>query len=198
MFSKNTLFFSFLTVFILLSCVSSEVKLPIINKAFLEDKNISEIESMSFRNQFNKEFSVTSLKGKVHLVNFFFVSCTTICPIMAHNLKDVVLGNNNIDLLSFTIDPENDSISVLKKYHKNVAENVPNWTFLRGNKKDLRNIAKLYLSYITNNGSDDSYFYHSSSVVLLDKKMRIRGVYDSLDKEEIALLERDIKILSKK
>lgn len=197
MFSKKLLFINLLAVFIFSSCVSREVKLPIISKAFLEKKNVSEIESMSFRNQFNKEFNVYSLKGKIHLVNFFFVSCTTICPVMASNLKDVVLENKNIEVLSFTIDPEKDSIPVLKKYHKNVAENAPNWIFLRGHKNDLKNIAKLYLSYITNDGDNDSYFYHSSSVILLDKKMRIRGIYDSLDEEEITLLERDIQLLSK-
>ncbi|QNM84772.1 SCO family protein [Polaribacter pectinis] len=192
---KNTFFINILIILIFSSCDSSDIKLPIISKAFVETENVSEVKKMSFKSQLNEEFPIYSLKGKIHLVNFFFASCTAICPVMESNLKDVVLANENIPLLSFTIDPERDTFSVLKEHHRIVAENATNWLFLRGNKSDLKKIAKLYLSHISNDGDDDSYFYHTSSVVLLDKEMRIRGIYDSLDEVEIKLLKRDIAIL---
>lgn len=197
MFLKKKFFVNIFALIIVCSCTNSKIKLPIISTAFIEKENIDQIDLMSFTNQYNEKHNTYSLKGKVHLVNFFFISCTSICPIMENNLKEVILSNKDVPLLSFTIDPERDSISVLRNHHKNFAEDAPNWFFIRSNKKDLKKIAKLYLSNITNKQVDESSFYHSSSAVLLDKQMRIRGVYDVLDEQEIALLKRDIELLIK-
>lgn len=197
MFFKKISFFICFTSWFIFSCTTNQIKLPVISTTFLEKEHSTKIKLMSFKNQLNNAHSPYHFKGKVHLVNFFFVSCSTICPVMENNLKTVIKSNKNIAALSYTIDPERDSLSILRKHHRDFAEKASNWFFLRGNKKEIKELARYYLSYVKNEGTNDSYFYHTSSVVLLDKKMRIRGIYDSLEKEEILLLERDIQILLK-
>ena len=192
--SKNSILIPIVLVFMFFSCEKKEVKLPIISNLLAANEKLIDYP---LKNQFNENFSLNNLKGKVHLVNFFFVSCRTICPAMESNLKEIVLKNPDIELLSFTIDPEKDIISVLKSHHQNMAKNSENWTYLRSTKKDLKKIANLYLSTIKNIGDNNDNFYHTSSVVLIDKSMRIRGFYDSLIDKEMKLLKRDIKLLLK-
>lgn len=195
--SIKTSFFLIIFFAVLLFACSKQntKKIPIISKEFLKKENLDSLKKMSFYNQFNKELDFNSVNKKVSVVNFFFTSCTTICPIMENNLQEVFKQNEDVHFISYTIDPERDSISVLKEYYKRVAKNATNRTFINGSKKDLKKIAKIYLSSIKND--DDNYFYHTSSVVLLDKKKRIRGFYDALNKEEIILLNEDIQLLLK-
>lgn len=191
---KNSILIVVLSISFFLSCNKKEVKLPIISDLLINKQKLIDYQ---IKNQFNENYSINELKGKVHLVNFFFVSCKTICPAMESNLKEIVFKNRNIDLLSYTIDPENDVVSVLKSHHQNMTKNSKNWIYLRSTKKDLKEIANLYLSRIKNDGGNNDNFYHTSSVVLLDKSMRIRGFYDSLIEKEMKLLDRDIQILLK-
>ncbi len=196
MSTKTVFFLIIFSTLLLFACSKQNTKkIPIISKDFLKKENFDSLKKMSFYNQFNKELDFNSVNKKVSVVNFFFTSCTTICPVMENNLQDVFKQNEAVQFISYTIDPERDSVSVLKEYHKRVAKNATNRTFINGSKKDLKKIAKLYLSSIKND--DDAYFYHTSSVVLLDKKMRIRGFYDALNKEEIILLNEDIQLLLK-
>ncbi len=174
---------------LMISCAENLKKVPVISNSFNNQKN--EIDSLKFRNQFNEVFPINSLKGKVHLVNFFFTTCKTICPLMEVPLNEIAEKHKNLHLISFTIDPKNDSIPVLKAYYN--LTNKTNRTFLIGVKKDLQKISKLYLSTIDNN--NDENLFHTSYVVLLDKKMQLRGLYNSLDKNDLLFLEEDISVL---
>lgn len=179
----------FLTIFCCFSCQKNTKKVPIISSNLITYKK--QIDSLQFLNQFNNTFQPTSLKGKVHLVNFFFTTCTTICPRMDFQLDKIAKKYDDIQLISFTIDPDKDNISVLKKYAERNKNS--NQLFLRGSKTTVIKIAKYYLNEIEN--SKDDYFYHTSYVALLDKKMMIRGLYDSLDKDDLKFMEEDILIL---
>ncbi|QOD61263.1 SCO family protein [Polaribacter haliotis] len=178
-------------IFISFSCENSSKKVPVISNALNIHKN--EIDAFHFRNQFNKDFDFSSLKGNVHLVNFFFTTCKTICPMMEIPINDLAENNPDVKFISFTIDPENDSISVLREYYDR--KKNTNRAFLRGTQTALSEIAKYYLSSISD--EDDEVIYHTSYVVLLDNKMRIRGLYNSLDKDDLAFLKKDIPILLK-
>ncbi|QTE23405.1 SCO family protein [Polaribacter cellanae] len=173
------------------SCENSSKKVPIISNTFNIHK--AEIDAFQFRNQFNEAFDFYSLKGNVHLVNFFFTTCKTICPMMEIPLNDLAENNADVKFISFTIDPENDTIPVLKEYYDRTKST--NRIFLRGTQKELSKIATYYLSSISN--KDNEILYHTSYVILLDKKMQIRGLYNSLDKDDLTFLKEDILILLK-
>src|SRR5690606_13296483 len=91
------------------------------------------IPEFSFTNQNGKTITNESYKGKVYVVEFFFSTCPSICPIMNRNMKklqDAFYGNPNFGIASFTIDPKTDTPEVLKIYAENYGATHPNWHFL--------------------------------------------------------------------
>ena len=102
-----------------------------------------------------------------------------------------------IQILSHTVDPENDSVPVLKSYADMVHANTETWNFVTGDKKQLYDMARN--SYLLNamegdGGSDD--FIHSELFVLVDKEKHIRGIYDGTNIKAVNNLIDDIKVLT--
>lgn len=87
------------------------------------------------------------------VVDFIYASCTTICPILSAGYANLQgkLGpeNNNIRLVSITIDPENDSPEVLKK-HLERYQARPGWTFLTGSRADINTVMAAFDAYFPN------------------------------------------------
>ena len=100
--------------------------------------------------------------------------------------------NENFILISHTIDPKHDSISVLKAYAE--ATGIPDskWQFLRATDEKTKLQAETYMTNFKPN-EDGSDFYHSSFVTLVDQKQQIRGFYNILIKEEVERLKADLK-----
>jgi protein SCO1/2 len=153
--------------------------------------------SFSFTNQEGNQISEKTVTDKVTLVEYFFTSCPSICPVMNENLKSVFEKfkmDTAFVILSHTVDPDRDSVSVLNKYAKRYGASAPGWEFLTGNKDSLyKTASRDYLLSAIDSGS--SGFIHTQYVALLDKKRRIRGFYDGINKESISKLESDITLL---
>lgn len=138
-------------------------------------------------------------EGKISVVDFFFSTCRTICPKMTnqlmrvqHNYKD----DPDVVILSFTVDPYNDTPSTLKAYAEKHKAIKGKWYFLTGEKQVIYDLAKqsYFLTAMEGNGGDDA-FLHSEQVLLIDKEKRIRGMYDGTDHFEIKKLIEDIAAL---
>lgn len=182
----------FFSIIALISCSQKTIKkVPIINKKIASDQTT--IDTLDFRNQLNEVYQISNTKGKIHIVNFFFTNCKTICPLMEIPLNKLAQKYNKVQFLSFTIDPERDQVEVLDTYHK--LHKTNNQTLLRGSKEDLDVIASYYLSPIATD--DIESLYHTSYVVLVDENMYIRGLYNSLDRDDLLFLEKDLNILLK-
>ncbi|NQY28884.1 MAG: SCO family protein [Flavobacteriaceae bacterium] len=179
---------------------SQKKKLPILsNYINNQGQKVSyTINNFNFTTQLGKEFTVDDTKDKVYIANFFFTSCPSICPPMRAKLIDLAntFKNEKFMILSFTIDPENDSIAVLKEYGEATEIAPHKWFFLSGDSIQLSNIAKKFRTSFSKN-NDGTDFYHSSFVALVDSKQRIRGFYNILEKEAVLLLKKDVTILLK-
>ncbi len=157
------------------------------------------IADFSFINQNGKTVTQKDYEGKIYVADFFFTTCQTICPIMTDNMVEVqkaIKDNPKVMLLSHSVLPDQDSVPVLKKYalEKGVIDNK--WNLVTGNKKDIYGIArKSYLAVKTTDASEMYDMVHTENFILVDTKRRIRGFYDGTNKEEIARLLNDIKIL---
>ncbi|MGG9970690.1 SCO family protein [Ferruginibacter sp. SUN002] len=201
-------------VFVFATNDFSQSNLPVIN---------SNIPVFSFTNQDGKTITERDVEGKVYVVDYFFTTCTGICPRMNGNMRrvfDAYKNEKDFMVLSHTCMPETDSVSVLKtyqikmlngvlnkvgnskyivQYDSSMGKNITstNWQFLTGNKEALYKLARH--GYLIDNNKPDSAqnvgtdFLHTQFFALVDKQSRVRGIYDGLQDDEIGKLLKDIK-----
>jgi protein SCO1 len=153
--------------------------------------------SFSLVNQDGDTVTAESVRHKVTVAEYFFTSCPSICPVMNKNLKELYdhYGHNpDFVILSHTVDPDRDSVPVLKAYAKRLNVVSPGWQFLTGDKEVLyKGAARDYL--LSAGDSVSPEFIHTQYVALLDKQRRVRGFYDATDRERVRKLSGDIKRL---
>jgi protein SCO1/2 len=190
-----------------------EKPLPIINPIDLNEEMVDPellrigqghtIGSFSFRDQNGRKITDQTVKGKVYVVEYFFTTCGTICPKMNMQMQRVQAaykGDNRIKILSFTVDPDTDSVEQMKRYAKQHGANDQQWHFLTGEKADLYALARksffvLKPAEAENQGDVGGDFIHTNNFVLVDQRMRIRGYYDGTSTEEVDKLIRDMQRL---
>ena len=120
--------------------------------------------------------------GKVYVVEFFFTSCPTICPVMTKNLvgiQETFKNESDFGILSFTIDPKRDTPERLKKYAKQYGVTLPDWHFLTGNREELYQLARegFYMVALENKDAAGG-FEHSGLFALVDKNGFLRSRQD--------------------
>jgi protein SCO1/2 len=180
-----------------MSCNTFTDNLPILSYKIdaSGNKNYYKISYDGFTNQFDESFSTKNTEGQIYIANFFFTRCPSICPPMRNELIAIAeefSEENNFMIISHTIDPEHDSISVLKAYAEATGIHQNNWQFLRASEKKTKRQAELYMTNFKPN-DDGSDFYHSSFVALVDQNQYIRGFYNVLVPEEVVRLKNDIQ-----
>lgn len=166
-----------------------------------KDTIYHKIPDFQLTNQNGEIFSSEDLKGKIYVADFFFVTCPTICPKMTTHMLELQKHFYDLEdfhLVSFTVNPEHDSVEVLKNYAENVRAMDDVWDFLTGPKEDIYQLG--YEGYLVNAMEDDASpggFLHSQWLVLVDKKGRIRGYFDGTSTTETNNLMDAIEILFK-
>lgn len=200
-------------LWVVFACSSSEVApvLPYYNTPdfepqFFENTQKAEakithhLKSFSFLDQHGQAISDTLLRGKVHVANFFFSRCTNICPNMIKQMRMIESEfgqNTEVEILSFSVTPWFDSVSVLKKYAEKNKIKSKQWHLLTGNKNEIYTLARKSYFAEENLGfnKDNSQFLHTEHVVLVDRTLRIRGIYNGSLGLEMEQLAKDIKLL---
>jgi len=157
------------------------------------------IPAFKLLNQDSTFITNDHFKGKIYIADFFFTSCNSICPIMHRNLKKVYeqfKDNADVMFLSHTIDFKYDTPSRLKKYAVKLGVDGPKWQFVYGPKDTVYGLAvKSYLVSVEADSTDKQGYVHQGYLVLIDKDKRIRGAYDGTNPEQVAQLEKDIRVL---
>ena len=164
---------------------------------------VGRVKPFSFINQDGKRITEKDVAGKVSVVNFFFTTCTTICPRMNSYLKpvyDQIKNEPGVVMLSFTSDPERDSVAKLKRYADSMNVNTDKWMFLTGRKDSLYATAR-HSYYIDNpenyvKGTED-LFLHTQFIALVNKKGEVVNVYDGIKPTEIRQMQTAIEKLLK-
>ncbi len=173
--------------------------LPYYGPPQLNDKTKHTISSFTLINQYNEKITNKDVEGKIYVADYFFVTCKSICPIMAKQMKRVYNEFHNdpdILILSHTVNPEEDSVPVLKKYAEEHGVFDKKWLFLTGDKKHLYELArKSYLLNAEEGDGGPEDFIHTQNFALIDKHGHIRGYYDGTDSIEVSRLIIDIKVL---
>jgi protein SCO1/2 len=157
------------------------------------------IPDFEFLNQDSVLINQNTFKDKIYIADFFFTSCSTICPTMHRNLKtvyDEYLTNSEVLFLSHTIDFKYDKPSVLNNYAKKLGLDTKKWQFVYGSKDQIYKLAtESYLVVVEEDNKAKDGYVHQGWLVLIDKQKRIRGAYDGTKTEQVEQLKKDVAIL---
>ncbi len=204
-----------LVIWVSVSCTTTSKNnegLPFFNSAELNPEWISSdnpnyekihtIPDFEFVNQEGKRVSQETYKGKIYVADFFFTTCPGICPMLEKNmskLQDAFKNDDNVLLLSHSVTPLKDSVSVLKEYA--IENNVitSKWNLVTGDKNHIYDIARS--GYFADEDfvktGDVNAFIHTENFVLVDRERRIRGVYNGTLAIEVERLIKHINMLKK-
>ncbi|MCM4158367.1 SCO family protein [Antarcticibacterium flavum] len=140
------------------------------------------VPEFSFVNQEGDTITNEDYLGKVYVIEFFFTTCPSICPVMNRNLveiQDEFKGEKDFGIASFTIDPAHDTPEVLKQYAENYGVTNPNWHFLTGDRERVYEMANTGFGIFAD--EDETVpggFAHSGLFALVDKEGYIRSRAD--------------------
>ncbi|MBL7726324.1 MAG: SCO family protein [Dinghuibacter sp.] len=141
------------------------------------DTNWHQVKNFNMVNQYGDTVNLDMLAGKVLIVDFFFTHCPTICPALTRSMKMVqhtMAKDTSVHLISITIDPDRDSVPVLRNYAQKNGINKDNWWICRIVGDSLEKI--MYTEFKAGFQADSVYqFDHTADIYLLDKKRIIRG-----------------------
>ncbi|WJS95701.1 SCO family protein [Flavobacterium johnsoniae] len=202
--------FSVVTISLFYSALKPKKTLPIYNPSDVNPELVDStiqykskyhtIADFSFVNQNGDTITQKNYEGKIYVADFFFTTCGSICPKMSTNLVEVqkaVLNNPQVMLLSHTVFPEVDSVSVLKAYAIKYGVVDSKWNLVTGDKKEIYTMARKSYLAVKMGRPDQLYdMVHTENFVLVDQKRRVRGFYDGTNKEDIKRLLEDIDFLS--
>jgi protein SCO1/2 len=142
-----------------------------------------------------------SFAGKVYVADFFFTSCPTICPQMKKEMLRVYeayQGNDQVGIISHTIDPVYDTIPLLKDFAERLGVSAPKWHFVTGDKEEIYKLGQTgYMVTAMEDENEAGGYIHSGAFLLVDKDKHIRGVYDGTQSEDVDKLINDIALLLK-
>lgn len=179
----------------------------VINGKQVSDTVWYQLANDTFTNQLGKQVQLDELQGRVIIANFFFTRCPSICPYLTRNMRDLQdalklkdvtkrIDTTFVQFLSFSVDPERDSVPVLKQYADRYGVNHDVWWLLTGPKKKIYDFAINEIKLpVQDGGTVDTAFIHTEKFVLIDRKGVIRGYYNGLDTAALSKLAEDLTLL---
>jgi protein SCO1/2 len=162
---------------------------------------LGSVPAFSLTERSGRTVTREDLAGRVWVAGFVFTRCGGVCPLMTARMKELRAAFPGLTLVSFTVDPEHDTPEALREYatRNGIGDG---WLWLTGEQSRMHAIARegfhLAASAATpeeQQQGGDGPFLHSSRLVLVDGRARIRGYYDSGEAEALAALRRDLAAL---
>lgn len=157
---------------------------------------LGQVHDFNLFDEKGNKFSLSRLQGDIWIANFFFTTCSDICPVMSKNMAALhrsfaLVGD--VTQVSITVNPEFDSSNVLQKYAEKYKANTSKWHFLTGTRAQITELAIKSFKL----GSIEEPVFHSSKFALVDRQGSIRGYYDGVQPGEVSQLFTDITVLLK-
>ncbi len=154
-----------------------------------------EVPAFEFTAHSGEPFGIGNMKGTLSVVDFIFTSCQSACPIMSATMKElyqIYHGSGTVQFVSFSVDPDVDTLPVLRDYARMWGVDDKYWTFVRAPVEDIKNLSEqgFYLP------AEGLPMGHSTRFALVDQNGKIRGYYDSFDPESMAELKTRIDYLA--
>ena len=160
-----------------------------------------EVSDFTFTDQDENSVSRDDLKGKVWIADFIFTNCTTVCLPMTSNmtkLQNMIAeeGLEDVHLVSFSVDPENDKPSVLKEYGESFQVDFDNWSFLTGYEQEtIEALAQESFKTLVQKPAEGDQVIHGTSFSLVDQNGTIVQQYSGVEEIPFDDIIKHIKIL---
>jgi protein SCO1 len=157
---------------------------------------LGKVGSFRLTDQANRPVTEESMRGRVWAAAFFFTRCPTVCPRITRRMRQLQeqaqKGGVELELVSFSVDPENDTPEVLAAYAQKYGANLATWRFLTGDLEVVRKTSeqgfKLALDGKPTPDADHLGLFHGSHLVLVDRTGTIRGYYPTSEDAQMAQL----------
>ncbi len=165
-------------------------------------KQFGKLPPFSLVERSGERVSLDALKGKVWLADFIFTNCPDICPLLNHRIvgiqEELLAAGENVAIVSFSVDPSNDSPEVLRDYADHLGADK-RWLFLTGEKSQIRTVALngFKLAFYSEEGMKPEEITHSSKIALVDQNGVVRRYYEGVTEDESARMLEDVKLLLK-
>tara|TARA_R110000737_G_C14501323_1_gene472008 strand:- start:152 stop:826 length:675 start_codon:yes stop_codon:yes gene_type:complete len=167
-----------------------------------EEKQFHKIPDFKLVDQLGDTLTQKYFENKIYITDFFFTSCPGICLKMTNNMtkvQEAFIHNPEVSILSHSVTPSIDSVSVLKTYADKNGIIDSKWHLVTGDKTEIYNLGRN--QYFVENDlgipKDITDFLHTENFLLIDKNKHIRGIYNGLNRASIAQLITDAEALLK-
>ncbi|MCF8237086.1 MAG: SCO family protein [Saprospiraceae bacterium] len=200
---KNWIFFHlFLVGILIISCQPPQgcQVLPVLGNRDIQgtDTVYATIPDFTFMDQDSQSVTNATFADKIYVVDFFFISCPTICPKVKKQMLRVYQRFSQeprLLLLSHTIDVRHDTIPRLKAYADGLGISTNRWHLVTGSEDDIYQIAGNYFSIAKKDPSVPGGFDHSGRLILVDEDRRVRSFCDGTDPQSVDQFMTDIQCL---
>lgn len=179
----------------------SQLNPALVDPSAMREEN-HRILDFNLVNHLGDTVTLADVQGQILVVDFFFTRCATICPLMTKNLQrihDRLGPDAPVQLMSHSVTPVADSVSVLAAYADKYGADPDLWWFLTGEKSEIYTLArKSYFSCLDEGDGGFQDFVHTENIVLVDDQGRLRGFYDGTDSKAMSQLFSDLEFLLEK
>ncbi len=188
MISQRNRFIIYIVVGVIIAVlwwITKPIQLPVLGS----------IPKFEMTNSRGDSFGTNDLAGKIWVADFIFTTCAGPCPIMSTEMADIhktFLKNNDIRTVTYTVNPDYDTPTVLAAYAERFNADRSQWHFLTAPYEDIQTI--LTDGFMM--GDIEEIVFHSTKFALIDRNMNIRGYYTGTEHGEVDKLKRDIKRLN--
>lgn len=165
---------------------------------------LGNVGSFSLKDQSSRLVTAEALRGRVWAAAFFFTRCPSVCPRITRRMRELQQQASKdgvkLELVSFSVDPDNDTPEVLTAYAQQYGANLATWRFLTGDLEVVRRTSeqgfKLALDGKPTPGADHLGLFHGSHLVLVDRAGMIRGYYRTSEDSQMTQILRDAALLA--
>ncbi len=142
--------------------------------------------------QDGQSYGTEQLRGKIWIADFIYTTCPGPCPMISSRMSETQkpLRDTDVELVSFTVDPQHDTPGVLRSYAERLNATPSRWKFLTGSRDAIYHLVRDGFKLATFDGGEAGPV-HSTRLVLVDRKGVIRGYYDATEADAVTRLLAD-------
>lgn len=160
-----------------------------------EIQRFGPVTAFEFTERNGQAFTADHLKGKINVLDFIFTRCPGPCPIMTSKMATMYrryAHDPRVQFVSISVDPDHDSLSVLRAYAEKYGVTDNRWAFLRGPIEEVHRVSEQIFKL-----GGELPSLHSSKFILVDGDSSIRGYFSSEEDEAMSTLQTHIDQLVK-